>query len=329
MPGFRIGLMLALGLGLALSLGMQGADVERITLMLDWFPNPNHVPVYVAQEEGLFKEAGLEVEILPPGSPSDPVKYVAAGRFDIAITTGMNLIIARAAGLPLRAIGALIQHPLGGLLALKAMGIESLEDLRGRKIGYSLEPEEPVLWRAMLECVGLESGEYELINVGFNTVSALLSQAVEAIGAFRNDEKIQVELQGKETAFFPLEEYCIPDNYQLVFVANPRELEEHPEIFRRFIEALARGIGFTLCDPNRALDIFLEANADLRELDYELTLRSFLATLLHFQGSPCVNDPQRWSELQDFLHEQGLIAQTTELEELFMTEFLPPECLAD
>lgn len=324
MQVFKSALLIALGLGLILSSGLQGVDVAHITLMLDWLPNPNHVPLYVAEQEGFFEEAGLDVEILIPLNPSDPVKYVAAGRFDIGVTTGMNLIIARDAGLPLKAIAALIQHPLGGLLALKGRGIARLEDLRGKKIGYSLEPEEPILWREMLGCVGLRPQDYELINVGFNTVSALLSGAVEAIGAFRNYEKIVVELQGQETAFFPMEEYCIPDSYQLVVVANEQVINGRPEPLRTFVEALNKGIGLTLYDPNRALDIFFAANPELED---ELNLRSFLATLLYFQGSPCVNDPGRWSKLQDFLFSEGLIEQKAELEELFTAEFLPQECL--
>ncbi len=318
-------LSLSLSLGLLLALGLKGAELKQVVVMLDWLSNPNHVPLFVAEQEGFFEEEGLNVELLIPGNPSDPVKLAAAGRIDIAVTTGMNLIIARAAGLPLAAFGGLIQHPLGGLLALREREIESLEDLEGDRIGYSLEPEEPVLWRAMLGCVGLEPQDYELINVGFNTVAALLASSVEAIGAFRNDERIQVELQGQETAFFPMEEYCIPDNYQLVVVANEQVINGRPEPLRSFIEALSKGIGLTLYDPNRALDIFFAANPELED---ELNLRSFLATLLYFQGSPCVNDPGRWSELGDFLFSQGLIEQEAKLEELFTAEFLPQECLA-
>jgi len=324
MHSLKISLLLVLGLGLAFG-GPRGAAVEHLTLMLDWLPNPNHVPLYLAQEEGLFMEMGLEVEILVPGNPSDPAKLAAAGRVDLGLTTGLNLIIARDQRLPLTAIGALIQHPLGGLLALKSR-VASLEDLQGKRIGYSLEPEEPVLWQAMLGCVGLAPQDYELINVGFNTVSALLSGAVEAIGAFRNYEKILVELQGEETSFFPMEEYCIPDHYELVLVANEQTIRERPEALGGFIAALKRAIDLTLSDPNRAIDIFFQVNPELED---ELNLRSFLATLLYLVGSPCVDDPQRWAPLQDFLFTQGLITQRAELEELFTAEFLPAECPSD
>jgi putative hydroxymethylpyrimidine transport system substrate-binding protein len=319
---YRLGIGSLLLLGLVFTFSLQGAEPERLAVMLDWLPNPNHVPLYVAQAEGFFAEEGLEVELLVPGNPADPAKLAAAGRVDLGITTGLNLIVARDAGLPLLAIGALIQHPLGGLLALKSR-ISRLEGLRGKRIGYSLEPEEPVLWRAMLGCVGLGPGDYELINVGFNTVSALLSGAVEAIGAFRNYEKILIELEGEETVFFPMEDYCIPDHYQLVFVASEGTIAARPGALRGFLAALGRAIELTLRDPNRALDTLFRANPELGD---ELNLRSFLATLLYLVGSPCVGDPERWLPLQAFLFAQGLIAEEAGLEELVTPEFLPSEC---
>jgi len=318
---FKIGL--AIALILLLSLSLESTELERLTIMLDWFPNPNHVPLYVAQDQGFFRKEGFQLEILVPADPSDPAKLTAAGKIDLAITTQINLIVARAAGLPLISVGALIQHPLGGLLALKESGIEELSDFKGKRIGYSLEPMEPVLWKAMLECAGLRPEDFELINVSFNTVPALLSGTVEAIGAFRNFEKIAVELLGKETVFFPMEEHCIPDNYELIFVTSEKTLSDKPELLRRFLRAINSGIELTLKDPNKALDTFFKANPDLKD---ELNTRAFIATLLFFLGSPCHNLAEKWSSLQDFLFARGLIEQKTPLEKLFTAEFLPEGC---
>ncbi|MFQ6090685.1 MAG: ABC transporter substrate-binding protein, partial [Candidatus Bipolaricaulia bacterium] len=134
---------------------------------------------------------------------------------------------------------------------------------------------------------------------------------------------VLVELQGEETSFFPMEEYCIPDHYELVLIANERTLRERSAALRGFVAALKRAIDLTLRDPNRAIDLFFKANPELED---ELNLRSFLATLLYFEGSPCVDDPARWAPLQDFLFSQGLIAEKAELEELFTAEFLPVRC---
>jgi putative hydroxymethylpyrimidine transport system substrate-binding protein len=307
--------------------GIAQSSLERLTVMLDFFANPNHVPLYAAQSEKFFADQGLDVDIQIPADPSDPPKLAAAGRVDLAITTSLDLVITHAAGLKLTAVGSLIQHPLGGLMVLKSSGIKTLADLKGKKIGFSLEPEEPVLWTAMLATVGLQPGDFQLINVGFNTVTALLAGQVDAIGAFRNFEPIQLALMGHQTVFFPFEEHGIPDTWQLVFVASEATLQTKSELIRKFFVALAEAISFTLRDPNRTLDDFFAVNGDLAALDQrELNIRSMLATLLLFQGAPCDNDPAKWTGLQSFLFEKGLIAQQSQLAQLFIPALLPSQC---
>jgi putative hydroxymethylpyrimidine transport system substrate-binding protein len=313
--------MKILAVAVVLLMSSVAAAYDELTLMLDWFPNPNHIPIYVALEEGFFKGEGINLKVVVPSDPADPTKLAAAGKVDLAITTQINLIVARSVSLEITAVGALIQHPLGGLMAL-ADGIESLSDLKGKKIGYALEPMEPVLWTAMLESVGLTPGDYELINVGFNTVPVLLAGKVDAIGAFRNYEKIKVELLDYETVFFPMEEHGIPDNYELIFIAAEGAKVKTKKI-KGFLKALAEGIDLTLKDPNRALDTFFDVHPQLKD---ELNWRAFLATLLLFVGSPCHNVAEKWVDMQDFLFERGLIERKAPLEKLFTEEFLPKEC---
>ncbi len=307
---------------------VPGSAQSQLTVILDWLPNPNHVPLYVAQEMGFFAAEGLAVSLQAPTAfdPSDPAKLAAAGRADLGITTPINLIIVRSQNLPVTAVGSLIQKPLGGLLALKERGIRTLADFKGRKIGYSLEPEEPVLWAAMLETVGLKPGDYQLINVGFDTLPALLTGQVDAIGAFRNVEKILVEVQErKETVFFPFEDHGIPDHPQLVFIANEMITRQKSELLQRFLKSLARAVALTLQDPDRALALFLRANPDLQR-EADLNRRFFEATLAFFQGAPCHNQLDKWTRLQGFLFEKKLIERTSDLAQLVNINLLPPEC---
>lgn len=301
---------------------------SQLTLILDWLPNPNHVPLYVAQEMGFFAAEGLAVSVQAPTAfdPSDPAKLAASGRADLAITTPINLIIIRAQNVPLTAIGSLIQKPLGGLLALKGRGIQTLKDFKGRTIGYSLEPEEPVLWAAMLETAGLRPGDYSLVNVGFDTLPALLTGQVDAIGAFRNVEKILIEAQEqKETVFFPFEEHGIPDHPQLIFIANETTVQQKTELLRKFLRAIARGAAFTLQEPARAFALFLKANPDLQR-EAGLNKKFFDATLAFFAGAPCHNQLEKWEKLQSFLFERKLIERTGALSQLVTVNLLPPEC---
>lgn len=301
---------------------------SQLILVLDWLPNPNHVPLYVAQEMGFFAAEGLSVSLQAPTAfdSSDPAKLAAAGRADVAITTPINLIVIRSQGVPLTAMGSLIQKPLGGLLALKERGIRTLSDFKGRKIGYSLEPEEPVLWAAMLETAGLKPGDYQLINVGFDTLPALLTGQVDAIGAFRNVEKILIEVQErKETVFFAFEEHGIPDHPQLVFIASETVAHQKSELLRKFLRAVSRAVALTMQDPDRAFALFLKANPDLQR-EADLNRKFFDATWALFAGAPCHNQLEKWAKLQNFLFERKLLERPSDLSQLVTINLLPPEC---
>lgn len=295
------------------------AGASSLKVMLDFFPNPNHIPLYAAQVQGFFSEEGIKVEIMPPADPSDPAKLAATQAVDLALTPQINYLIAKAAGLPLISVGALIDGALGGLLSLADLGVEELSDLRGRKVGYSLAPLEPVLWRTMLSTVGVEPGEFKLVNVGMSTVAALLSGKVDAIGAFRNFELIEVELFGKEVVFFPQEDYGVPNTYEILIVANPELLQGRAREVLGFVAALARGIAFTLDQPEAAFGAFLTLYPDR---DDELHRRSFSATLPLYAEGARHDDVDRWVEMQDFLYQNGLVDRVFPLEELYTKEFL-------
>ena len=118
-------------------IGSSSHAAQKLTLMLDWFPNVDHLPIYVAEHQGFFAEEGLEIKIFSPSGTSDALKLAAAGNVDIAISYEPQTIIAAARGLDIMAFGRLIEHPLTTLLFLKGKGIETPGDLEGKKIGYS------------------------------------------------------------------------------------------------------------------------------------------------------------------------------------------------
>jgi putative hydroxymethylpyrimidine transport system substrate-binding protein len=303
-------------LGAVLVVG-AAAQASPLRVCLDFFPNPNHVPLYVAAEA---LQGKLDVELIVPGDPSDPVKLAAARAVDVCLTPQMNYLIARSEGLPLIAVGALIGQGLGGLLALSDGGIASLSDLPGRRIGYSLEPLEPVLWRTMLRCAGMDPNAVELIPIGYSTVASLLAGSVDAIGAFRNFEPIEVELIGRPGIFFPQEAYCVPATYELLFAVHPDVAAERPEDLRIFLAAVADAVSRSRADPDAAFDAFLRANPDL---DDELDRRAYAATLPLYAEGARHDDAGVWGTLQGFLFENGIIANPWPVESLYRTDFLP------
>lgn len=297
-------------------------ETRPLRVSLDFFVNPNHIPLVVCRELGFFAEEGLEVEWFVPADPSDPVKLAASRAVDVALTPQINYMIARSEGLPLIAIGALIDHGLGGLLSLRQHGVETIDDLRGKRIGYSLTPLEPILWESMLDCGGVSIDEVDLINVRYATVAALLSGAVDAIGAFRNFETIQVELRNEEPVFFPQEAYCVPETFDIILVVHPDLIAEREPELRAFLEALSEAIARTREDPASAFSRFLDAQPDL---DDELNRRAFDATLPLFAAGLGHDAPEIWSELQSYLRSNGLMSAELPLEGLYTTALLPGE----
>ena len=184
---------------------------DKVTLLLDWFINPDHGPVIIANEKGLFKEAGLEVEIIPPANPSDPPKLVAAGKADIAISYQPQLHMQVHEGLPLVRVGTLVATPLNCLLVLKDGPIKKLSDLKNKKIGYSIAGMEKALLSAILKKANINKNEVEYINVNWSLSPALMSKQVDAvIGAYRNFELNQMEIEGDEGKCFYIEEEGVP-----------------------------------------------------------------------------------------------------------------------
>ena len=257
---------------------------QTLTLMLDWYPNPDHVPIYLAAQNGYFAEQNIKVDIQVPADPNDPLKLVAAGRVDFAISYQPGVLMAEARGLPVVSLGALVQHPLSSVLYLKDSGIQSPADFKGKTVGYSVEPLYRVFFEAMAEKAGLAPADYETVLLGYNLMPPLLSgQIAGACGAFRNYEAVQIELMGKRTGIFPFEDFGLPDFYELVIIANRNTMANRPEAARKFMAALTRAIQTTCEQPEKSFQAFLKMNPDL---DDELNRRAFQVTLPFFRRKP-------------------------------------------
>ena len=271
--------------------------------MLDWFVNPDHAPLIVAQQKGYFDEAGLEVEFIAPADPNDPPKLVAAGKADIAVSYQPQLHLHVAQGLPLVRIGTLVATPLNSLVVLADGPISSLGDLKGAKIGYSVGGFETALLGAMLERHGLSLDDVELINVNFSLSPSLIAGQTDAvIGAFRNFELNQMDIVGHPGRAFYVEEQGVPVYDELILVAH-RDALERPEL-RAFLDALERSVQFLLNHSEEAWNLFIGAYPDL---DDELNARAWRDTLPRFALRPAAFDKARYERFAAFLVVQGLL----------------------
>ena len=295
----------------------QKTETEKITLLLDWAPNIDHVPLYVAQEHKIFAKHGLEVELVWGGDPDAPLKLVAAGKYPFAVSYQQSVTIARASEevLPVKSIGLLVEHPLNTISFLKKTGIKTPADFKGKKIGYTVAPLDVLLFNAIAANAGLAEDDYELINVGTNILAPLLSGQIDAvIGPFRNYEINMLKLEGAEADYFALEKHGIPDYYELVIITHDAYLENHPETAKKLMMAIEEAIKFTKEKPDDALQLFFKANPDatkeLEELAFRDTLDLFATTQMQSE--------EKWAAFAKFAYEKGLISKTVKAKDCFI-----------
>jgi putative hydroxymethylpyrimidine transport system substrate-binding protein len=279
-------------------------DSRKLTVMLDWFVNPDHAALVVAQEKGFFTAHNLEVELQTPTDPNDPPKLVAAGKVDLAVSYQPQVHIHVNAGLPIKRIGTLVATPLNSLMVLKNGPVKTLADLKGRKIGYSVGGFEEALLKALLARANLKSEDVTLVNVNFALSPALLSGQVDAvIGAFRNFELNQMDLMKKPgRAFYP-EEEGVPPYDELVLVAARDNLKD-PRL-ARFMDALEQATLYLLNHPDEAWKAFIAKHKDL---DDELNRRAWRDTLPRLARRPGALDDVRYKRFAQFLVNQGVIS---------------------
>jgi len=294
----------ALALALASLLTAAPARAaDQLTVLLDWFVNPDHAALIIARERGFFEAADLEVELIAPADPNDPPKLVAAGQADIAVSYQPQLHLQVAEGLPLRRIATAVATPLNSLVVLADGPIQSLADLEGKSVGFSVGGFEDALLQAMLAPHGLSIEDVELVNVNFSLSPSLISGQVDAvIGAFRNFELNQMDIVGRPgRAFFP-EEEGVPAYDELIFVANTDSLDRAE--LRRFVLAVEQATHWLINHSDAAWQIF---KATAPELDDELNARAWRDTLPRLALSPAALDSGRYARFAEFLVKQGLI----------------------
>ncbi|KUF09882.1 ABC transporter substrate-binding protein [Pseudoponticoccus marisrubri] len=285
---------------------------DRLTLILDWFVNPDHGPIIVAQEQGYFADQGLAVEVVAPADPSDPPKMVAAGQAELAISYQPQLHLQVAEGLPLVRVGTLVATPLNCLLALEDGPIETIADLEGGTIGFSVAGVEQALLGTMLARHGLALEDVRLVNVNWSLSPSVMSGQVDAVlGAFRNFELNQMALEGVAGRCFYPEEEGVPAYDELIYVANPDRMD--PDLLRRFLRATERATQYIVNHPEESWEIFA---GSAPELDDALNEMAWADTLPRFALRPEALDEDRYARFEAFLAETGLVEGTRPVDAL-------------
>jgi putative hydroxymethylpyrimidine transport system substrate-binding protein len=291
---------------LALVLATPAAAQDKMTVMLDWFVNPDHGPIIIAEEMGYFAEADLTVEVIAPADPSDPPKMAAAGAVDLAISYQPQLHLQVAEGMPLVRVGTLVATPLNCLLVLDDGPITQIADLKGRKVGFSVAGVEEALLSTMLGGSGLGADDIELVNVNWSLSPALMSGQVDAvIGAFRNFELNQMEIEGVPGRCFYPEEHGVPTYDELIYIANPETMDVGN--IRRFLGATEKATQYIVNHPQESWELFAATSTELQD---DLNEKAWADTIPRFALRPEALDAGRYARFETFLHQAGLIEGT-------------------
>ena len=302
------------------------ASAEPLTVMLDFFPNADHAGLYAAQANGDFKRAGLDVKLQPPSDPAEPLRLLAAGKVDLAISYEPELFLARDKGLALASVGAIVQRPLTSIISLK--NISRPGDLQGKRVGTAGIPYQSAYLKTVAKNAGV-TGIKE-VNVGFNLVPAMLSKKVDAtLGGFWNYEGIQLERKHKHPKIIRIDQAGVPTYDELIVVAREDTLRTRDGAakVRRFMQAAGGGYNAVKADPAAGIEPLLAANKDL---DRGLQLASVKATLPAFQpagGKPFGwQDLNAWARYAKWMFDNGLLTRPSSPRAL-TNEFLPGEGL--
>jgi putative hydroxymethylpyrimidine transport system substrate-binding protein len=303
----------------------ENGQSERFDLALDFYVNPDHAGIYTALDRGLFEEAGLDVRPQVPSDPAAPIKQVAAGRVDLAISYEPEVLLARDQGLEVVAVGAVVPEPLTALIAPADAGIDSVADLEGKTIATAGIPYQDAFLDAILAREELRREDVSVVDVGLNLLPAVLSGRADAmLGGFRNIEGVDLERRGENPLVVPVDELGIPTYDELVLVASEKRVEEDPEAIRLFLAVLERGTQIAARDPELATDAVLGAGEGL---DPKLTAAEVEATLplLQPQGKHPYGhlDAREWQEFIGFMADEGEIGVRFDPGEVLTNEYLP------
>jgi len=328
-PG-RLIVRIATVLAIVLIIGGCGEDTSqssteptqvKIKLALDWYPNANHIGLYIAQEKGYFSEEGLEVEMYTPSDPSTVLQTVGAGQDDFGISYQPDILLARAQGVPVVSIAGMVQHPLNSLMSLESSGIVRPGQLKGKKVGYPGIPTNEPLLQTMLKADGLAGLEdVELVNVGFNLGPSLISGQVDAVvGAYWTHESILLENQGHKVNVMRMEDWGVPDYYELMIVTSESKAKDDMATLTKFLRAVRRGYEDAMDDPQKGVDTLVAGTKDEIDETVDRPGADLLVPLWKPQSGAFGNqDIARWENFTKWMQDAGLLPTELEATDAFV-----------
>jgi len=303
----------------------SGRPLPEVTLILDWFPNADHAGVYAAIDRGFFQRAGVIVHPQVPSDTAAALKEVAEGKAPFAISYQPDVLLARAEGIPVVAVGAVVTRPLNCIIARADRGITRPRDLEGKLVGGAGLPSDKALLDTVVRADGGDPSKVRLRNVGFTLAPALAAGRVDAlIGGYWDVEAVEVREKGVPVNVFRLDDYGVPRYDELVVVTSEAYAREHPEVVSTFLAGLARGQEWAARHPAAAVGPLLRANPDLSRPLVTEEVR-LVAPLFLDAGRPLAFDPSRWARYAAWMRREGLLSKPVDTALAANIHFLPAD----
>lgn len=296
-------------------------ELKEINVLLDWYPNAVHSFLYAAEEQGYFKEAGLKVNLITPAGTEDGIKLVATDKADLAISYPKQVILSRGEDIPVTSVGAIVRSSLNQLMVRKDTGVKDLKDLEGKKVGYPSFDIDKETVKAMVTKAGGDASKVEFVDVGYDLMAAIQTKRVDAIiGGYINHEKILIENEGVELVTFNPVDYEVPNNYELVFIASDKAVNEKSDVIEAFLAAAKKGFEYTRSNPSKALDLVLKVQNESFPLEPEVEKKSLdiLIPLMEDKtGTFLSQKEENWSNNAKWLEDKTILKGTVNSKDVF------------
>ena len=301
----------------------SGAPTE-VSVALDWYPWANHTGLYLANAKGYFADEGLKVNLYTPSDPASGLQLVASGKDTFTISYQTDLLLARGEGLGVKSVAAFVQQPLNTLMTLQSSGITKPSQLKGKKVGIAgVASDEPLL-STVLAADGLTINDVEVVNVGFDLMPALLAGTVDGVlGAYAVNEAFLAEQQGKSVNVMKIQDWGVPDYYELLLVAGDSTVKDNPKLVEKFLRAMSKGYADAAKDQSAALDELVKAAPDTDRAVEAQSLRQ-VAALWTNDGKVTfgTQSEERWSAYISWMRQNNILTKDVAVNDAFTNEFV-------
>lgn len=312
-----------------------GGKPDKVRFSLDWTPNTNHTGIYVAMEKGWYKDANLDVEILPYSDANTPDTLVSTGQADFGISFAESVVTDRVSGLPVKSVAAILQTNTSALATLKSSGLDTLDKLVGKRYaGFGSPFEVPVI-QTMLKSAGVKDTNFQNITANLSGYSAIVAKQADFVWIYMGWEGVQAQLDGVELNTFMLKDHGVPDYYTPVIISNESFLKDHPDVAKRFLAATAKGYEYGVTNPDDAANLLIKGAPSGTFSDSKLPIKSqeYLARFYQAdQPQWGLQTLQKWTDFPRYLTTTGQLMgadgkaippDSIKYDELFTNAYLP------